>query len=175
MKKSLLILSMILTTITVFAARPAETDAHSYKTAFKSLTAVVEEFKNKEGFDVMSLGPVAISAVRTLSRMTADASQDDDTKMAVAFLSGVKKMVVAEYGESAEDIRNAFNERVESAMDKIEPIMEANDEEDNVKIYGTVDEDTKKVTDLVIFVRDDCLVCIQGNISLEDVSKMVDE
>ena len=52
--------------------------------------------------------------------------------------------------------------------------MEANDDGEAVRIFGTSKEGTNLVNDVIVYIPTSCtVVCLFGSISLEDLTQMI--
>ena len=104
----------------------------------------------------------------------SEAGADPEFRKAVKVMNGVRRVVVVEYEDGPERERRLFNDRISSALRNSDLLMSVNDGGSSVSIYGTTDERTGDMRDVVIFTPDDCaLVCVFGRISMEAVAELL--
>ena len=115
------------------------------------LVNIVNGFRGTEGFEVVKV-----------------------FRQALKVMNGVRRVVVVEYEDGPERERRLFNDRISSALRNSDLLMSVNDGGSSVSIYGTTDERTGDMRDVVIFTPDDCaLVCVFGRISMEAVAELL--
>ena len=113
------------------------------------------------------------NGMRSAASLSSGAEDDPELREALKLLDGVRRLVVVEYEGGAEHQRKMFNDRVESALEGCELLMSANDDGSSVHIYGTLDEKSGRVGDLVVFTPDDgALICVFGSFPMEAVAQL---
>lgn len=107
----------------------------------------------------------------TISRLINEYNSHDGFELVRIF-----RIAVAEYEDCDANVRDRFNEKVAKALENSELLMEVKDEEDMVRIYGTITEDGDKIKDCVIFIPEDyTLVCIFRTIPMKALMKLAGE
>lgn len=145
--------------------------AKERKTRSRDVVSLVQEYKKAEGFDVVSVGSLGMGLVKIIANITADTPED---KAALSILNGLNKVVVVEYGAMDPGCRESFVTEVEALLKNAEIILEAKDEGDIVRIYGTASDDGKKISDLMVFTpEDNTLICLLGSISAEKIGELM--
>ena len=138
----------------------------------ESLKSLCQEYKGKEGFEVVNLGPMAMSLMRTAAKMEAD----PDDRQAINILKGIKRMMVVDYEDSRKADRDSFNAKVEQVLKSMELLMSVMDEGETVEIYGDYDEGSALLGNVVVFMPSEGgLVAFSGSIRMEDVAALVAE
>ena len=163
----------IFTLIILAGLIPACCFAKSGSPRSKIMNAI-EEYRGCEGFDVLKLGSLGTAILKSFTHLALVADgMDDDSRMAFSLIDGVKSIAIADYdGCSAED-KTDFTATIERILRHYEPILEAKDDGDIVKIYGNMSDDGRYVKDFILYTPSDCaLICIFGKVPLEKAVQM---
>lgn len=140
------------------------------------VTNLISQYRHYDGFEVVRLGPLALSAARSISKVALAAEGDKETLNALKLAGGIRKLAIVEYEDCEENIRNSFNSKLGGILKDAEVLMEVRDEEDTVRMYGVVDDDASSVRDLILFIPEDCtLICLFGTVSMDAVSGIIND
>lgn len=170
MKKILVLLTLLSLTFSGFAAqRPGKAVSKD------RLLSIISEYRHNEGFHVVKLGNLATSLVRSAAKVAVKVDGDEEAAEALKMINGVRKVCVVEYEECSDAVRDSFNSKLRKVLGSSELLMEVKDNEDQVFMYGIVDEDATAVRDFVIYVPEDsALICMFGSISMDALSKLIE-
>ncbi|MCM1178373.1 MAG: DUF4252 domain-containing protein [Clostridium sp.] len=139
------------------------------------LLALVSEYSNKSGFDVVKIGAFGTSILKTAMRASAAMEKDDDMKQAVKLMKGIDKMAIIDYEDCSKSTREAFSTRLEKILDSSEMLMEMTDGSDTMRLYGAVDKEGSTIKDFVMYVPEDCaLICLFGNIPTGNIAQIIE-
>ena len=167
MKKYVSIL--ILAAMTAAMCFLADAKKKDLKTS--EVVELVKEYRSEDGFEGVVVGKVALGLVKSLAKM----SMDKEDKAALKVISGIKKVVVAEYEDAAPQIREEFNKKAKDILDKAEKIIEAKDDGKEVHIYGTPAKSGEAISDIIVYVPGEyTLVCLLGSVSANDISRLIE-
>ena len=159
MKKTLIIIAMVLGTVCcTWAGKPSE------------VSALARQYGSKDGFEVVSMGRVLISALGVAASMDKDLDAED--RAALNAFKGIKKLTVVDFEDASEADKNSFRGKLESILGNMELILEAKDSGDVVKIYGH--DDGKNLRDIVIYCPGEALISVNGSIALENIGKLME-
>lgn len=165
--KKLLLFLLLLGPITATAASP---DGRIPKT---QITSFISEYSHCEGVDVVRLGRLATGAVKGVVRVASVG--DPDAREALALMKGVKSLYVFDYGSCEPALRDRIGRRLNRIFRNSELLMEVNDDEDQMQIFGLYDERTDAVRDFVLYTPSECaLICIFGSVSMNTISRLMD-
>lgn len=165
------ILLLLLLSLAASSGMAAVAEARSVPE--QRLVNIVNGFRGTEGFEIVKIGRLGVWLMRSAASLT-EAGSDPDVRQALKVMNGVRRLVVVEYGDGPERERRLFNDRISSALSNSDLLMSVNDGGSSVSIYGTPDEKTGDMRDMVIFTPDDCaLVCVFGRISMEAVVELL--
>lgn len=140
------------------------------KNDIASLGKLAENYRGKEGFEVVHVSGIPFGLLRTLA---AFADADDQTEQALKSLKGIKSMLVVDYEDASLKLKQEFNTKAEKILSGMEMLMDAEDDGERVRMYGIVSEDGKTLSDYVIFCPDDgTLVCFSGKINMEEMMEL---
>ena len=165
--KKLLLFLLLLGPIAATAASP---EGRIPKT---QISTVISEYSHCEGVDGVRLGRLATGAVKGVVRVAS--IKDRDAREALSLMKGVKSLYVFDYASCSPALRDRIGRRLDRIFRNTELLMEVNDEEDKMQIFGLYDEKTDAVRDFVLYTPSECtLICIFGSISMNTVSRMTD-
>lgn len=141
----------------------------SYEDSFNSVIAVMEEYDGRGNVSLMKLGKLAMTMGKTVGR----AGSEWTRKVAKAF-KRVNTVYMLEYGESSPRLREEIESRVSSYL-PTEHMILRNGSGELVfdETFGQLSEDGKHVSDLMIIMYDQSLVCIKGTVLRTDVDRIV--
>ena len=137
------------------------------------LRSLVSSFKGTEGFDVVDLGGPALLLLKTVARAEAD---DPEDRAAMDLFRNLRRLTVIDFSEAAPEKKEKFLRKLDRILDGEEILMEAKDDGETMRIYGTFNEKTGKVSDVGIFSpTDGTFIFLSGSFNLEDISKIMDK
>ncbi|MCQ2187163.1 MAG: DUF4252 domain-containing protein [Bacteroidales bacterium] len=170
MKKFLVLFTLLALSISGFAAQKPGKAVPKDK-----LLSVISEYRHNEGFHVIKLGNLATSLVRSAAKVAVKVDGDQEAAEALKMINGVRKVCVVEYEECSGAVRDSFNSKLSRVLSDSELLMEVKDDEDQVFMYGIVDDDASAVRDFVIYVPEDsALICMFGSISMDALTKLIE-
>ena len=159
MKKTLIIIAVALGTVCCsWAGKPSK------------VTDLARQYGRKDGFEVVSMGRVLISALGVAASMDKDLDRED--RAALNAFKGINKLTVVDFEDASESDKNAFRGKLESILGNMELILEAKDSGEVVKIYGH--DDGKNLKDIVIYCPDEALISINGSIAMENIGRLIE-
>ncbi len=167
---------IIIITILAFFISPMLNASTGSKAVQKDkLVDAISDFNGYEGFDMVSVGSLGTSLIKSLAKMAAIAENDEDVLAAVKMIQGIKKVTIIDYEDCEKSVRDKFNGRLGRILTGDNLLMELKDGSELMKIYGVVDGDKAVVKDFVISVPSDyALICLFGSISLDLVAELAD-
>lgn len=138
------------------------------------LTSLISEYRGREGFDVIKIGRLGTSAIKTIARLGA-LGDDEDAAMVRDVVGGLKKLAIVDYEDCSDADKQSFERKVNRLLKDDEVIMEFKDGGDICRVYGVMDEKSDKIRDFILYTPSDCaLICLFGSISLNKVLSTVD-
>ena len=168
MKKLLILSAVLILPVVCSAICPGG------KVSKRKVASVISHYKNKTGVEVIDLGWLGTSLVKSVVRL-AD-SDDKDTRQALAMMKGLKGISIMSYEESSPSLKAQINSHLETALKGSELLMEVKDEGNRMRIYGSTDEKTGKVGDLAVFAPDEgSFIFLSGSFNMDDISKIMSE
>lgn len=150
------------------------------KTSHQRLMNIVSEYKGCSGFEVLKLGRFPVSMLKGAARIAVRTQAEDEEErremeMAIDVLNGINRMAVVDYEDASQRDKKSFDTKVSSVLKDYSLLASVSEEDENMDMYGIVDEGGTEVSDFVMYVRGEALICLFGNISMESVAKMVQE
>lgn len=126
---------------------------------------------SESNLDFVSIGGVGIGLMKMAGRF----SGDDDAKMALATMDGLRKLMVLSYEDCSVSLKDRFNAKIMKTLNGCEKLMEAKDDGESISIFGTTSKDGSKISDIVMFAPEDCaLICFFGTIDADKLGKLVE-
>ncbi len=157
MKKTLIIISLVICTVcSACAVSPAR------------VSALAREYNGKEGFEVVSMGRFLISAIGVAARAEAD---PEDVAALKAF-KGIKHLTIVDFEDASAADKSSFQTKLGDIFDKMDLILEAKEDGDDVKIFGKADGE--KLRDIIIYCKDEALICVNGSIDMDKIGALID-
>jgi len=139
----------------------------------KKLMALIREYGGKDGFEVIQVGSLGTSALKTVMKISAKAENDEDVMKALSLMKDIKKMAVVDYEDCTTYVRNSFNSRLEKLLSPAGLLMEIKDGKDTIRMYGIMNEGNNSINDFVMFAPSDCaLICLFGSIPVDAVTEI---
>ena len=161
MKKLLFTLMMLLTLGTVARAGNQNTE----------LRSLVSSYKGTEGFDVVDLGGVGLSLLKAAARTAAETPEERE---AMKLFNGLKRLTIVDFSEAAPEHREKFLRKAKRILNSREMLMEAKDDGETVRIYGTSSEDGSLLQDIALLAGD-ALIFIRGTIRTDQVVSLIEQ
>lgn len=138
------------------------------------ISTTISECRQYEGADYLKLGRFATGALKGVIRVAG--RDDPDVSEAVSLLSGIRGLTVFSYDDCSEEDKASINLKLTDALSDSDVLMEASDSGEKVKIYGSYDESSDKVSDFVIFApSESALICIKGSVSMETIARIASD
>ena len=141
----------------------------SYEEIFDNVISLVEEYDGMSNVSLMKLGKLAMAMGKTVGRAGGEWTR----KVAKAF-KRVNTVYMLDYGESAASVREKIETSVKGCLSPDYLIL-SNRAGDLVfdETYGDKSSDGKHVSDLIIIMYDQSVVCIKGTVLSSDVERIV--
>lgn len=139
------------------------------------ITSLANEFRGNKDFNVINVGSLGTSVIKTAVRtnLKKESRKDPEAAQVLKMINGIKNICIIEYDDCTIGVKDRFNSKVSALLDDSQMLMQARDDGDNVNIYGAVSDDSDKVTDLILYVpSDNTLICLFGTISVDAVMKL---
>ena len=162
---------MLLMTIPVSGQEPDTVIvvSGSYEEVFDNVVSLVEEYDGRSNVSLMKLGKLAMTMGKTVGRAGGEWTR----KVAKAFRR-VNTVYILDYGESAPSVREKIETSVKGCLGPDYLIL-CNKAGDLVfdETYGERSADGKHVSNLIIIMYDQSVVCIKGTVLSSDVERIV--
>lgn len=169
MKKLIIALFLAIVPVLSFAGTGGRT-VHKEK-----ILTIISEYRHQDGVDVVRLGSLGTSLAKTVAKIALEVDGDPEAREIVKMIKGVKSIAVVDFEDAAPSVRDSFNSKLQRAFANSDLLMEVKDDEDQVYIYGLVDQAGDIVQDFVMYVPNDCaLICLFGSISIDAVARLAE-
>ena len=128
------------------------------------------------GVNVVQMGSIATSLMKKVIANSVDRNDPEELALLEA-IKGVKRFTVIEYGDCDENTRNRLVRRLGRALPDEDVLMDIKDSgQQSMRLYGVVSDDGKTLKDFVLHSPEgSALICLFGTISLDGVSKFIEE
>lgn len=135
----------------------------SDEVSISALSALINEYRGEEGFEVVKVGRLGTAGIKSIIR----ASGDGDSKEVMQIIRGINKFIVIDFDDCRTDVKNQFRRKAERLLNDENLILEAKEDGQKVKIYGVVSNNANTLRDFVLYVPDEgAMICAFGSISL---------
>ena len=161
MKKILITLAMLLSLGTVALAG----DPHT------QLRNLVSEYKGTQGFDVVDFGGLGLGLLKAAARTAAETPEDRE---ALKLFDGLKRLTIVDFEEAAPEVKEKFLRKVNRILNTGEMLLEAKDDGETVRVYGSSSKDGKTLQDIAL-LADDALIFIRGSIKTDQIEALIDQ
>lgn len=142
----------------------------------ESIVKVVSEYRGEDGFEMVSLGKLATSAIKSAIRIASDFDDDPDLKEVRKAIQKIDKAYIVEFEDVREEVRKEIVSRLDDVFDDTDLLMEIKSDDDKMRIYGVVSDDNQTVRDFVLYVPEDCtLICLSGSVSMDPIFKLMEQ
>lgn len=134
------------------------------------ISELARQFKDREGFEVVSVGRLLLRGMLGVARMDKDLDAED--RAALHAFDGVRRLTVIDFADASEADKASFGKKVNRILDGMELILEAKDSSETIRIYGI--DDGQRIKDVVLFSPDGDLISISGTIDLEQIGRLTE-
>lgn len=166
------VLAVIILFCTLLGNVCAEGKIQKSKSLQSQIEKFIQENKSLRGVESIKLGSASLSVVRLFAKMEGDL--DADSVEMMSLINGVKKIIILDY----DDASFADHARIQMQLDEIlkttQLLMELREDDDIVKIYCDISEESDNITHFVL-EADDVLICAFGKISKKHLLKMYEQ
>lgn len=142
-------------------------DGDSKATTKRQFASFVKEFRHEEDFNAINLGSLGSSVIKGIIGAAAD--KDKDMKEFIKAISGVKSFTLVDYEDCSPTVKSKVQSRLDAILGSSELLLEARDEDDVVRIFGSISKDGSKASDIIIYTSDCAVIYMGGTI---DVAKL---
>ena len=159
MKKILITLMMLLSLGT--AAMAGEQNPQ--------LRSLVSSYKGTDGFDIVDLGGISLSLLKAAAKTAAKTPEDRE---ALKVFNGLKRLTIADFSEAAPDDKAEFLRKAKRILNRQEMLLEAKEDGETVRIYGSSSDDGTLLEDIALLAGD-ALIFIRGTIRTEQIEALM--
>lgn len=137
---------------------------------------LVQAYRGCPGFEVVNVGPLGLSLMKALARVSGETEEDEDLALVLQAADGLRGVAIVDYSEASDRDKRKFSEKAAKLFMESEKLVEIKDEGERVLMYGTSDESGTVISDFVLFAPDECaLICLFGDIPIETVMKLAEQ
>jgi len=139
----------------------------------EKLLGIISEYKVYEGVEVVRVGRVGTSAIKSMIRLAALTEDDPDIRDAMRIIAGIKRVVIMEFEDCDDWVRERICFKLDKALSGSDLLMEVKDGDSGMSMYGVVSDDSSVVKDFVLYSPADCtLICMFGSLSMDAVTRL---
>ena len=133
------------------------------------LRNLVADYKLNKGFEVVDIGTVGMGLLKMAARISVDNEED---RQALELFKHIKRLTVVDFSDAEPDTRDRFLHRANSILSEGEMLMEAKDNGETVRIFGTSSDDGTLLEDVAILAGD-ALIFIRGYIRTDQIEALM--
>ena len=140
------------------------------------LAAVVRQYNAEPDFEVVPVGGLLMSIFRGIVRKEIDTTGDDDARRAIQLLDGLRKVVVIDYSNCEDNVKQHFNRDVAKVLKKADCLMEAKDGDGSgIRLFGTLTKDDN-IRDVVLLSPEEgTMICLYGTFSSDQIAQFMQD
>ena len=131
---------------------------------------LVDQYKDYDGFEVVSLGRVGTSLIKGVVKVSAD--MDEEDRKALKVFSGIKRLTIVGFEDAQQQVKDRFAKKLDKILEDMELIMEINDSGECVRFYGV--EDGSSIKDCIMYSSNCALIITEGAIDLEKMGQLME-
>ena len=133
------------------------------------LRSLVSSYKGTEGFEIVDIGGIGLGLLKAAARNAADKPEDRE---ALKLFDGLKRLTVVDFSDAPADMREKFLRKANRILNGCELLIEAKDNDETVRIYGTSSKDGSLLEDIALLAGD-ALIFIRGTIRTEQITELM--
>lgn len=133
------------------------------------LRSLVSSYKGTEGFEIVDIGGIGLGLLKAAARTAAETPEDRE---ALKLFNGLKRLTIVDFSDAAPDLREKFLRKAKRILNSGEMLMEAKDDGETVRIYGTSSADGSLLEDIALLAGD-ALIFIRGTIRTEQIEALM--
>lgn len=162
MKKAIIILAILLVPVMSFAEDPGG------KISKRKVSAVVSQYRGKQGVEVLDIGYLGTALMKGIASISS--GNDKDAREALTALKGLKGMTIFSFEDADAELKQKINGKLNKMLKGVDLLMEAKDDGETMRIYGSYSEKTGMVSDVALFSPDGTFIFLVGSFNLNDIS-----
>lgn len=139
------------------------------------LNALVRNYSDCDGVDVVKVGNLGTSLLRNLIRASVmDDIGDPDARAVLGLVRDIKGITIMDYEDAPRRVRDAINAEIGSIYSRKENLlMEVKDGGEAMYIFAASDSKGADLKDLVLYTPSDgAIIWIKGKISADAIARL---
>ena len=133
------------------------------------LRSLVSSYKGTEGFEIVDIGGIGLGLLKAAAKASVETPEDRE---ALKLFNGLKRLTIVDFSEAPAEKREKFLRKANRILESGEMLMEAKDEGETVRIYGTSSADGSLLEDIAL-IAGDALIFIRGTIRMDQVNELM--
>ena len=135
------------------------------------LRNLVSSYKGTEGFEIVDIGGIGLGLLKTAARAAAETPEDRE---ALKLFDGLKRLTIVDFSEASPEAKEKFLRKANRILAGGELLMEAKDEGETVRVFGSSSKDGKTLEDIAL-MADDALLFIRGTIRADQIEALMQQ
>ena len=161
------LITIIMTALLSISAVPSQT----YEQSFSEIIGQMEQFGERDNVSYMKVGRVAMAMGKTFGKA---ALSDPWIRMVIKAFRKVSGVFILDYGECLESTKALMEEEIGKYLSPNYLVYSKIDEQELTdKAFGETSADGQTVSDLVIILQGQSIICIRGSLATTDVPRTV--
>lgn len=136
---------------------------------------LVDEYRPCKEFHVVNIGGFALKLLKGGAAMTGRLSGEPEVSELLSSIQDIKGVSIVDYEDCAPEVVSTFNSRLNEILRPETLVLEAKDDGDVVRIYGSMDGCSEsRLKDIVISVPSDgALFIIDASLDFNELQPLV--
>ena len=135
----------------------------------RQLRDLVSDYRTTEGFDVVDVGGLGLGLLKAAAKTAAETPEDRE---ALKLFNGLKRLTIVDFSDAAPEIKEKFLRKAKRILAEGELLLEAKDDDETVRIYGTTSADGTLLKDIALLAGE-ALIFIRGSISTDQIDNLM--
>ena len=135
----------------------------------RQLRDLVSDYRTTEGFDVVDVGGLGLGLLKAAAKTAAETPEDRE---ALKLYNGLKRLTIVDFSDAAPEIKEKFLRKAKRILAEGELLLEAKDDDETVRIYGTTSADGTLLKDIALLAGE-ALIFIRGSISTDQIDNLM--
>lgn len=145
------------------------------KAVDSGLVSLINEFSSSEGFDVVKVSGLGASMLKTLVKKSMDRN-DPEERAIRDIISSINRIYIVDYDDCNVNVKDKFNRKVSRYLGDENILMSVKGDGQTTNIYSVVSEDGSTMKNFILHSCDsNALVCLFGTLSMDSVSKLMND
>ena len=135
------------------------------------LRNLVSDYRGTQGFEIVDVGSLGLGLLKAAAKTAAETPEDRE---ALKVFDGLKRLTIVDFSDATPEVKEKFLRKANRILEQGELLMEAKDEGETVRIYGSSSKDGNVLQDIALLAGD-ALLFVRGSIRSDQIEALIDQ